>query len=493
MLMSGEALKAAAGGKGRAVELLHCVGDLLWALAPGSPVPNPGYTGEEVQPWSGPDMTDLAAAAASLGAMKVTKSLPGGSAFGVAPATSSSHEDSEGRQSPTASQPSSSGIARVLATGPPELSNGEAVARSLGVAASERDAVADAEAPKASLEQMDALLQETLLQALATSVKDKALPMTGAALWAGHILPSRRAVTTLELKASSHKKLSKLLQAHGQAGSKLLTVREGGAAGDVMVTSVDRRHPLLTGHRPWSPDECAGSAPPPPPPAGASVSGSPPLTIQEQYKARPELTAVFVGAGADPKGTYTAQEAGEVAVRYAQAARLEQKASSPSHILLDPILCDALYKGILKKGTPFPTELPKSQLRGTFLVRMLPQMLLTRGGVTTVLKGSAQLEITTEKRRNNKKVTRVVGFEAFLLDAHTLAADLRRHFAASATVAPLPGEKAKGHEIAVQGEVVEKMVAYLMSAHGIPKQHINAKLPNKKGGGASGNGGAGKK
>lgn len=65
------------------------------------------------------------------------------------------------------------------------------------------------------------------------------------------------------------------MQAHGQAGSKLLTVREGGAAGDVMVTSVDRRHPLLTGHRPWSPDECAGSAPPPPPPAGASVSGSP--------------------------------------------------------------------------------------------------------------------------------------------------------------------------------------------------------------------------
>lgn len=110
---------------------------------------------------AGPDMTDLAAAAASLGAMKVTKSLPGGSAFGVAPATSSSHEDSEGRQSPTASQPSSSGIARVLATGPPELSNGEAVARSLGVAASERDAVADAEAPKASLEQMDALLQVT--------------------------------------------------------------------------------------------------------------------------------------------------------------------------------------------------------------------------------------------------------------------------------------------------------------------------------------------
>ncbi len=49
-----------------------------------------------------------------------------------------------------------------------------------------------------------------------------------------------------------------------------------------------------------------------------------------------------------------------------------------------------------------------------------------------------------------QKVTRVVGFEAFLLEAETLAGDLQRHFAASATVAPLPGAQAKGHEIALQ-------------------------------------------
>ena len=49
-----------------------------------------------------------------------------------------------------------------------------------------------------------------------------------------------------------------------------------------------------------------------------------------------------------------------------------------------------------------------------------------------------------------QKVTRVVGFEAFLLEAEPLAGDLQRHFAASATVAPLPGAQAKGHEIALQ-------------------------------------------
>ena len=51
------------------------------------------------------------------------------------------------------------------------------------------------------------------MQALATSVRDKALPLAGAALWSGHVLPARRAGTVLDLKASSHKKLSKLLQA----------------------------------------------------------------------------------------------------------------------------------------------------------------------------------------------------------------------------------------------------------------------------------------
>lgn len=36
-------------------------------------------------------------------------------------------------------------------------------------------------------------------------------------------------------------------------------------------------------------------------------------------------------------------------------------------------------QGVLKKGAPFPTELPKSQLRSAVLARMLPQMQLTRG------------------------------------------------------------------------------------------------------------------
>lgn len=53
-----------------------------------------------------------------------------------------------------------------------------------------------------------------------------------------------------------------------------------------------------------------------------------------------------------------------------------------------------------------------------------------------------------------QKITRVVGVETYLLDAAEVAADLQKRFAASATVAELPGEKSKGHhEIVLQVRV----------------------------------------
>ena len=55
------------------------------------------------------------------------------------------------------------------------------------------------------------LAQEALLQAL-HSVKDGQLPLASGQLWNSFLLPGRRAGSHLDLKTSSHKKLSKLLQ-----------------------------------------------------------------------------------------------------------------------------------------------------------------------------------------------------------------------------------------------------------------------------------------
>ena len=54
--------------------------------------------------------------------------------------------------------------------------------------------------------------QGALLQALHVSIRDKQLPLASGSLWNSHLLPARRKGTHLELKGSSFKKLSKLLQ-----------------------------------------------------------------------------------------------------------------------------------------------------------------------------------------------------------------------------------------------------------------------------------------
>jgi translation initiation factor 2D len=49
-------------------------------------------------------------------------------------------------------------------------------------------------------------------------VRDGQLPLAGGKLWNTFLLPGRRAGTHLDLKASSHKKLSKLLQVASRHG-----------------------------------------------------------------------------------------------------------------------------------------------------------------------------------------------------------------------------------------------------------------------------------
>lgn len=63
-----------------------------------------------------------------------------------------------------------------------------------------------------SVEDVDALLDKCLLQAFYTTLKDKDLPIAGSTLWANHVLPCRPAGIVLDIKKSSHKKLSKWLQ-----------------------------------------------------------------------------------------------------------------------------------------------------------------------------------------------------------------------------------------------------------------------------------------
>lgn len=116
------------------------------------------------------------------------------------------------------------------------------------------------------------------------------------------------------------------------------------------------------------------------------------------------------------------------------------KPTDKAIVVLNAILCDALYKGTIKKGSSYPTEIHKRDLGVTFLNRMQVHYRVSRGNEAVVRKGVVKpVQIMSERRQGNKKVTKVSGLEAFLMDAELLASELQKKFACSTSVAELPG------------------------------------------------------
>jgi len=98
--------------------------------------------------------------------------------------------------------------------------------------------------------------------------------------------------------------------------------------------------------------------------------------------------------------------------------------------------------------------------------------IVTRGNESVVRKGALKtVQIMTERRQGNKKVTRVSGLESFLVDADALASELQKKFACSTSVAELPGKKGQ-NEVLVQGGVLEDLARHLVQQYGIPKKYI---------------------
>jgi translation initiation factor 2D len=81
-------------------------------------------------------------------------------------------------------------------------------------------------------------------------------------------------------------------------------------------------------------------------------------------------------------------------------------------------LCDALYKGGVKKGSAYPSEIHRKDLGSTFINLMQIHHRVSRGNEVVVRKGAKRtVEMMTERRQGNKKMTQVSGLKCFLLDA----------------------------------------------------------------------------
>lgn len=161
--------------------------------------------------------------------------------------------------------------------------------------------------------------------------------------------------------------------------------------------------------------------------------------VTELYKPSAHVNPIFTAIGADTGKLYNASEASQIVFGYIEKEKLV-KQEDKSVVILDAILCDALFKGVIKKGSTYPTEIHRKDIGPMFISRMQAHHVVTRGSDTAVRKGALRpLQMVTERRQGNKKVTKVSGLESFLIDAETLASELQKKFACSTTVSELPG------------------------------------------------------
>ncbi|KAL4559634.1 hypothetical protein LXL04_031777 [Taraxacum kok-saghyz] len=436
-MSSSEALKA--GLRGKALKITHHYRDALWESAEGRYVPNAGFLEDVVFGDPSFSTTDPSSDQENIiDNQELEASIDD---------LDANYPDSSSKVDPTQQVRTDLGDLKVT-------DNAES---DKGVADDQNTL---------SVEDVDALLDKCLLQAFYTSLKDKDLPIAGSTLWANHVLPCRPPGTVLDIKKSSHKKLSKWLQSKSSEG--LISSKEDKHKKEVMVVSINRKHPLYTSFKPSKqqiekPEQQIADP-------TIETDTNTTMEVIEIYKPSVHVNPIFTSVGADTRQLYTASEASQVVYAYVEKENLV-KPTNKSVVVLDAILCDALFKGAIKKGTTYPSEIHKKDLGPSFVSRMQAHHQVVRGKESVVRKGGLKpLQIMTERRQGNKKVTKVSGMESFLIDAETFASELQKKFACSTSVTELPGKK--GYEVLIQGGVIDVLARYLVEQYGIPKKYI---------------------
>lgn len=442
-MSSTEAVKA--GLRGKAVKILHYYRDMLWNSSDDHYVPNEGFFEDIVV--EDPNFVSTSQCPDSAGETEGTHD-GGVSTEDAAVDISDNHAADPGIHSEAMEE---------VTDGVDELK--------LPEDKTTEQAPDEMEHHNLTSEEVDSLLHKCLLQALYTSIKDKDLPMPGSTLWSNHILPCRPPGITLDIKKSSHKKLSKWLQSKSSSG--LISAKEDKYKKEVILLGINRKHPDYMAFRP----EKRVQEPVEREKAVAESSVTKQLEVSEVYKPTSHVKPIFLAVEADMEKYYSASEASDIVFRYVEKENLV-KPTDKAKVILDVALCDALYKGAIKKGLAYPTEIHKKDLGSTFLNRMQVHHKVSRGAQEVIRKGAIRtIQIMTERRQGNKKMTRLSGLECFLMDPDSLASELQKKFACSTTTAELPGKKGQ-YEVLVQGGVIDDLAKHLVDHYGVPKRFI---------------------
>ncbi|KAG1744397.1 hypothetical protein EDB19DRAFT_1695106 [Suillus lakei] len=336
-------------------------------------------------------------------------------------------------------------------------------------------------------EDVSSILHDALLQAMKTTLSSSqtsALPMPASTFYSTYILPSRPAQspsrpsvsTPIDIKHSSHKSLAYFLKSAEKQG--LLKLKE--IKSELMVFSVATSHANVVAHRPYLSlkdvslrNEKRGQR------EDEERTRVKELEVTELWKPHLQSLKFFADAGFDTSARYTHTDIKAVLDKYVTDRRLVN-AHDQSYINVgaDELLQTTV---ICKSDNPANMEFFK---REQVIERLSDKMqswykICAEGRDPVLKKGQIKpISVVIKVRQGRKATTLITGFEPFLLEAVSLAEELKTRCASSTSVSPAPG-KSSGMEVLVQGKQI-KEVTELLASRGVPKRWVQTEGGGKK-------------
>lgn len=351
----------------------------------------------------------------------------------------------------------------------------------LGGPSSSASAAVPSEVASISKEEMDELLDISVLRALAFKLKDADLPTRGSQFYSNMVMPCRPVGTFLDVKKSNYRKVNNLLKKFKD--QRVIFIKQlKGAGGDCEIIRVDRKHgkfQLVVGDDPASfagaQEETEGLASG----SGVDKNAGVPLEVINLYRPRKNVHALFPISRMDRHKLYSMEEIQQCVLEYAHSRDL---LTPNGEIALDPFLEELMrgeimlsaeeiveqllrrfmdeYFAVAKRneeGELEPVEQPKRRMPGKIIVK------------------------SVDRQGGRKHTTTVEGLEPWGISLTDLAKELSKRFAAAATIKDLPG-KNNGQVVVCQGDIVPEVSEYLMEHCGVPQESIEAPTKGGKAG-----------
>lgn len=330
---------------------------------------------------------------------------------------------------------------------------------------------------------MDELLLKAFLQALKTSASAKKveLPMLTSNFFRVHMVKQCPKGKTLDVKKSSHKKLSKFLQAMEK--DNLVVIKEL-TKGVESITAVNYEDPRITTFRvvkvaPDSDEETQEEVLP------CDREYEPPK-ITELLTVSGNVLPLFKCVGLKKGDGLTPPEVRSKIKEYVQANNLQQP-NNKVEVNLDPVLASV----VLVKGENSVVTMRWDDLNSRVQAKMSDGYALEFPGSSgpSVHKGKLEpITLTTATRSGNKKVTLIHNLEPFRINPTELARKCQVGVAASTSVHEAPNKKNGSVEVLVQGNQTVFVSKLLLTEYKVPRKYIKGieEAKKKKGGGGGG-------